>query len=184
MQLDHAYRRSVEGREDGLEGLKENVIIGKLIPAGTGMPVYREIATEAPDYKPMPYYSSDTEGLLEYLTTAHEEQAAPDLSWMHSSAPQEQEVAVPVIVPVIESAIEEVVEEVIEAPEEEEVVVVEAVEEKVAPDPVAALSDIEAAVAAREGGATPEVLEVLETKVLETLEILDTDEPGESAAGA
>ena len=27
---------SLEGREDRLRGLKENVIIGKLIPAGTG----------------------------------------------------------------------------------------------------------------------------------------------------
>jgi hypothetical protein len=27
--------------------LKENVILGKLIPAGTGMPVYRNIAVEA-----------------------------------------------------------------------------------------------------------------------------------------
>jgi DNA-directed RNA polymerase subunit beta' len=26
----------MEGREDKLRGLKENVIIGKLIPAGTG----------------------------------------------------------------------------------------------------------------------------------------------------
>ena len=30
---------AIEGRSDGLEGLKENVIIGKLIPAGTGMPL-------------------------------------------------------------------------------------------------------------------------------------------------
>ena len=34
---------AIEGRSDGLFGLKENVIIGKLIPAGTGMPPYREI---------------------------------------------------------------------------------------------------------------------------------------------
>ena len=36
---------AIEGRSDGLEGLKENVIIGKLIPAGTGMPLYRDIKT-------------------------------------------------------------------------------------------------------------------------------------------
>ena len=36
---------AIEGRSDGLEGLKENVIIGKLIPAGTGMPLYRDIQT-------------------------------------------------------------------------------------------------------------------------------------------
>jgi DNA-directed RNA polymerase subunit beta' len=29
-------KASLEGKEDGLKGLKENVIIGKLIPAGTG----------------------------------------------------------------------------------------------------------------------------------------------------
>ena len=37
---------AIEGRSDGLEGLKENVIIGKLIPAGTGMPLYRDIKTD------------------------------------------------------------------------------------------------------------------------------------------
>jgi len=31
-------RASLEGREDKLRGLKENVAIGKLIPAGTGFP--------------------------------------------------------------------------------------------------------------------------------------------------
>ena len=52
---------AIEGREDGLVGLKENVIIGKLIPAGTGMPRYREIETDAPDYEPLPFYSSDAD---------------------------------------------------------------------------------------------------------------------------
>ena len=52
---------AIEGRSDSLFGLKENVIIGKLIPAGTGMLEYREIETEAPDYEPLPFYSSDTD---------------------------------------------------------------------------------------------------------------------------
>ena len=52
---------AIEGRRDGLLGLKENVIIGKLIPAGTGMPRYRDISTAAPDYEPLPFYSSDTD---------------------------------------------------------------------------------------------------------------------------
>ena len=34
---------AIEGRSDGLLGLKENIIIGKLIPAGTGMMKYRDI---------------------------------------------------------------------------------------------------------------------------------------------
>ena len=38
---------------DSLIGLKENIIIGKLIPAGTGMMRYREFGIEAPDYEPM-----------------------------------------------------------------------------------------------------------------------------------
>jgi DNA-directed RNA polymerase subunit beta' len=38
---------ALDRREDPLVGLKENVIIGKLIPAGTGLPVYRNITVEA-----------------------------------------------------------------------------------------------------------------------------------------
>src|ERR687892_686724 len=53
---------AIEGRQDGLFGLKENVIIGKLIPAGTGMNRYRDISTNAPDYEPLPFYSSDADG--------------------------------------------------------------------------------------------------------------------------
>ncbi|MFZ2087458.1 MAG: DNA-directed RNA polymerase subunit beta' [Desulfobaccales bacterium] len=34
---------AVQGKVDGLRGLKENVIMGRLIPAGTGLPQYREV---------------------------------------------------------------------------------------------------------------------------------------------
>ena len=34
---------AIKGKKDYLLGLKENVIIGKLIPAGTGMSRYRNI---------------------------------------------------------------------------------------------------------------------------------------------
>jgi DNA-directed RNA polymerase subunit beta' len=34
---------AIKGKVDPLMGLKENVIIGKLIPAGTGMPIYKDI---------------------------------------------------------------------------------------------------------------------------------------------
>jgi DNA-directed RNA polymerase subunit beta' len=40
---------AMEGKSDPLMGLKENVIIGKLIPAGTGLPRYRDVAVEATD---------------------------------------------------------------------------------------------------------------------------------------
>ena len=63
---------AIEGKIDGLFGLKENVIIGKLIPAGTGMPDYNEIATNAPDYEPLPFYSSDASDvdLAEWLASS------------------------------------------------------------------------------------------------------------------
>ena len=34
---------AIKGKRDELLGLKENVIIGKLVPAGTGMQRYRQI---------------------------------------------------------------------------------------------------------------------------------------------
>ncbi len=63
---------AIEGRSDGLEGLKENVIIGKLIPAGTGMPLYRDIKTEAPDYEPLPFYTSEAEEEMDLATWLRE----------------------------------------------------------------------------------------------------------------
>ena len=50
---------AIDGRGDNLLGLKENIIIGKLIPAGSGMMRYREFDVAAPDYQPMSSYSSD-----------------------------------------------------------------------------------------------------------------------------
>ena len=52
---------AIDGKSDDLIGLKENIIIGKLIPAGTGMMKYREFSVQAPEYEPMTYYSSDDE---------------------------------------------------------------------------------------------------------------------------
>jgi DNA-directed RNA polymerase subunit beta' len=60
---------AIESRSDSLLGLKENIIIGKLIPAGTGMGVYKNIRTDAPDYQPMEFYSSadEEQDLAEWL---------------------------------------------------------------------------------------------------------------------
>ena len=52
---------AIDGRSDSLVGLKENVIIGKLIPAGTGMKQYNDIRTDAPNYTPMSFWSADDE---------------------------------------------------------------------------------------------------------------------------
>ena len=50
---------AIEGRSDRLVGLKENIIIGKLIPAGSGMERYRDVVVETPDAQRMSFWSSD-----------------------------------------------------------------------------------------------------------------------------
>ena len=45
---------AIKGKIDSLVGLKENVIIGRLIPAGTGMTTYRQVGVRGPkDEKPL-----------------------------------------------------------------------------------------------------------------------------------
>ena len=55
---------AIKGKEDDLVGLKENVIIGKLIPAGTGMKKYQDlhISTEK---KEEPKQEEDVEAVEE-----------------------------------------------------------------------------------------------------------------------
>ncbi|MDA8313244.1 MAG: DNA-directed RNA polymerase subunit beta' [Actinomycetota bacterium] len=48
---------AIEGRSDQLFGLKENIIIGKLIPAGTGMDHYRHIRLELPGAEALPFWA-------------------------------------------------------------------------------------------------------------------------------
>jgi DNA-directed RNA polymerase subunit beta' len=50
---------AIEGRSDRLFGLKENIIIGKLIPAGSGLQRYRTIEVETPEAQRMSFWSSD-----------------------------------------------------------------------------------------------------------------------------
>jgi DNA-directed RNA polymerase subunit beta' len=38
---------STLGKEDNLKGFKENVIMGNLIPAGTGLPKYRKLRIDS-----------------------------------------------------------------------------------------------------------------------------------------
>jgi len=64
---------AIEGRSDQLFGLKENIIIGKLIPAGSGMQHYRSIRLEMPDAEALPFWAigageeSETEDLANWL---------------------------------------------------------------------------------------------------------------------
>jgi len=66
---------AIESKSDGLLGLKENIIIGKLIPAGTGSSGYKDIETSAPDYRPMEGWSSDIgdeDDIAEWLGQSYE----------------------------------------------------------------------------------------------------------------
>ncbi|HLI31829.1 MAG TPA: DNA-directed RNA polymerase subunit beta' [Solirubrobacteraceae bacterium] len=60
---------ALEGKVDRLNGLKENVIIGKLIPAATGLKRYRRIEIEATE--PLPRGEEDS-GLLDRAELAAE----------------------------------------------------------------------------------------------------------------
>ena len=62
---------AIEGRSDRLFGLKENIIIGKLIPAGTGMGRYRDVVVDLPDAAGLSLrtygYDEETEDLAAWL---------------------------------------------------------------------------------------------------------------------
>ena len=49
---------AIHAKSDSLLGLKENVILGKLIPAGTGMPVYRNVRVEPTEEAKSAMYAS------------------------------------------------------------------------------------------------------------------------------
>jgi DNA-directed RNA polymerase subunit beta' len=59
---------AINGRIDHLRGLKENVIMGRLIPAGTGFPIYRSVELEADEtMEPEPDILAPAEGLAGFL---------------------------------------------------------------------------------------------------------------------
>ena len=60
---------AIKGKVDPLVGLKENVIIGKLIPAGTGVPMYRDVEIQVdkvdePIVSPVVTYRDDEDSVL------------------------------------------------------------------------------------------------------------------------
>ncbi|MBW3537168.1 MAG: DNA-directed RNA polymerase subunit beta', partial [Actinobacteria bacterium] len=52
---------AIDGKSDQLVGLKENIVIGKLIPAGTGMARYHDIEIDAPEAERLSFWSSEDE---------------------------------------------------------------------------------------------------------------------------
>ena len=67
---------AIKGKIDPLIGLKENVIIGKLIPAGTGMKRYRNIKLDS-DVNEEEEFSFDD---LEDFTMDEEEEMIPTVT--------------------------------------------------------------------------------------------------------
>ena len=61
---------ALEGKTDRLVGLKENVIIGKLIPAATGLKHYRRLEIEPTE--PIRRHSPEEIGLLDESELAAE----------------------------------------------------------------------------------------------------------------
>ncbi|MBR4514817.1 MAG: DNA-directed RNA polymerase subunit beta' [Lachnospiraceae bacterium] len=68
---------AIKGKVDPLIGLKENVLIGKLIPAGTGMKRYRSVALDTgTSHVPVPgeeYMDDEEEEAVETASTTEEE---------------------------------------------------------------------------------------------------------------
>ena len=61
---------AINGKSDSLRGLKENVIIGKLIPAGTGLERYRNIRVEPTEEARAAAYSVTGYDAYDYDTSA------------------------------------------------------------------------------------------------------------------
>jgi DNA-directed RNA polymerase subunit beta' len=55
---------SLAGKIDYLRGLKENVIMGRLIPAGTGLPMYRKLGIKVADESVAELANQETDGRL------------------------------------------------------------------------------------------------------------------------
>jgi len=58
---------AIEGKTDDLHGLKENIIIGKLIPAGSGTEDYRSIRLDLPDAEPIVDLHREDDDLAAWL---------------------------------------------------------------------------------------------------------------------
>ncbi len=60
---------AIKGKVDPLIGLKENVIIGKLIPAGTGMSMYRNIEVTDAEGKTLEVEQKEPEGKYDFASS-------------------------------------------------------------------------------------------------------------------
>jgi DNA-directed RNA polymerase subunit beta' len=126
---------AIDRRADSLVGLKENIIIGKLIPAGTGMERYRYFDIDAPDYVPMEYFSSDEADPAAYLAGLQGNFVADDNAVFQDLAEEDEVLETLVTVPEEELAPEpEVVTPEAQMPEVETVSVDEVTSEEEPPE--------------------------------------------------
>jgi DNA-directed RNA polymerase subunit beta' len=126
---------AIDGRADSLVGLKENIIIGKLIPAGTGMERYRYFDIDAPDYVPMEYFSSDEADPAAYLAGLQGNLVVDDNAVFQDLADEDEVLETLVTVPEEELAPEaEVVTPEAHLPEVETVSVDEVTSEEEPPE--------------------------------------------------
>ncbi|MEI8050053.1 MAG: DNA-directed RNA polymerase subunit beta' [Actinomycetes bacterium] len=71
---------AIEGKSDFLYGLKENIIIGKLIPAGSGTEDYRSIRLDIPDAEPIMAYGQEDDDLASWLLEGFDDTPDESLS--------------------------------------------------------------------------------------------------------
>ncbi|MGH9850427.1 MAG: DNA-directed RNA polymerase subunit beta', partial [Blastocatellia bacterium] len=114
---------AISGRVDYLRGLKENVIMGRLIPAGTGMEYYRKVRiSHDPTMKdPRAEEMDDTQSYIEQMVAATTARAVPEPEEEEEIGFDEELEAVGDLEDIVppDSDLEEIAEEEFEFEEEE-----------------------------------------------------------------
>ncbi len=95
---------SIKGKTDRLEGLKENVMIGKLIPAGTGMKMYRNVEVE--------YGENDWRMKDEDVFAEAEEEPVAEYDGSIVEGYEEETIAETEVAPAEEAVEDEIIEEI------------------------------------------------------------------------
>ena len=69
---------SISGKVDHLRGLKENVTMGRLIPAGTGFDFYKRVKIEPDEPPPLTFEELELEREMEYFVDPEDRVGRPD----------------------------------------------------------------------------------------------------------
>ncbi len=82
---------AINGKTDSLVGLKENVIIGRLVPCGTGMSQYRGLTIKGPPGEAAPFASTAARARLELLSQTRDMGMAASALQSLALNPEEEE---------------------------------------------------------------------------------------------